>query len=195
MTLRLTARASLWTLFRLGGTAVQPPLAFIRSARFQAFDTSFDADELREARAWHQAFDETRLPKGQTSFARSSGPGGQHVNKTETKAITTWPVKDLIAVLPKLLHPGVRASKYYTARTDCLTIQDQTHRQRSANTDENFRKLVEEVQRIYQERVPNESSPAKQQKYIELERTFHKTRLQQKKNHSSKKQGRRGPSD
>lgn len=90
-----------------------------------------------------------------------------HASRTETKAITTWPVKDLLAVLPKLLHPGVRASKYYTARTDSLTIQAQTHRQRSANADENVRKLAEEVHRIYQERVPNESSPDKHKKYIE----------------------------
>ncbi|KAL2752134.1 hypothetical protein ACRALDRAFT_1066199 [Sodiomyces alcalophilus JCM 7366] len=164
---RLTTRASPWSWFRPGGTVIQPPLAFTRHARFQAFDASFDADDLQEARTWYRGFDETRLPKGQTSFARSSGPGGQHVNKTETKAITTWPAKDLLAVLPKLLRPGVRASKYYTARTDSLTIQAQTHRQRSANTDENFRKLVEEVHRIYQERVPNESSPDKRKKYIE----------------------------
>lgn len=60
-----------------------------RFARYQAFDASFDPDELAEARRWRQAFSEDSLPKGTTIFARSSGPGGQHVNKSVS---TQWPV-------------------------------------------------------------------------------------------------------
>lgn len=60
-----------------------------RFARYQAFDASFDADELAEARKWRQAFSEDALPKGTTTFARSSGPGGQHVNKSVS---TQWPL-------------------------------------------------------------------------------------------------------
>jgi hypothetical protein len=58
-----------------------PGLAFRRSVRHQAFDASFDQDELAEARKWHQSFQPVSLPEGNTSFSRSSGPGGQHVNK------------------------------------------------------------------------------------------------------------------
>lgn len=89
-------------------------------------------------------------------------------SRTETKAITAWAVKDLLAVLPRLMHPGVRASKYYTARSDTLTIQAQTHRSRTANTDENTEKLLEEVDRIYQEAVPAESSPEKAKKHAKM---------------------------
>lgn len=69
---------------------VLPPLGFsfnlagrvpYRSVRHQAFDAKFDLDELTEARSWYASFNESSLPKGQTSYSRSSGPGGQHVNK------------------------------------------------------------------------------------------------------------------
>lgn len=57
------------------------PVIFTRGARYQAFDVGFDQDELQKARAWRKTFTDSHLPTGQTSFARSSGPGGQHVNK------------------------------------------------------------------------------------------------------------------
>lgn len=170
--------------------AVRPclarPLQSVRWARYQAFEESFDPDELKQAREWHKTFDGSQLPKGQTSYARSSGPGGQHVNKyvnssldivsepvadtnrTETKAITSWPVKDLLPALPKLLHRAVRDSKYYTARSDSLTFQAQEHRQRAANSDENQQKLIDEVQKMYQERVPGETSTDKKKKHAEM---------------------------
>jgi peptidyl-tRNA hydrolase ICT1 len=53
----------------------------LRFLRHQAFDDAFDADELSEARKWRQSFQPSSIPKGQTIFSRSSGPGGQHVNK------------------------------------------------------------------------------------------------------------------
>jgi peptidyl-tRNA hydrolase ICT1 len=88
--------------------------------------------------------------------------------RTESKATTSWPVKELLGVLPKLMQPAVRASKYYTAQNDSLTLQAQTHRERSTNANENVEKLLGELDRIYRERVPNESSSEKQRKYSEL---------------------------
>ncbi|WYZ34244.1 hypothetical protein EsH8_I_000520 [Colletotrichum jinshuiense] len=174
----------------LGSPRVHP-LQPIRWARFEAFEASFDPEELEQARTWHRTFDGSQLPKGQTSYARSSGPGGQHVNKTESKAVTSWPVKDLLPVLPKLLHRGIRGSKYYAARSDSLTFQAQTHRQRDANADENQEKLIDEVKRIYQETVPGETSTDKKKKHAEIAKSFNEGRLKQKKQLSSKKQSRR----
>jgi hypothetical protein len=53
----------------------------VRFNRHQAYEDSFDPIDLLEARIWRHAFDISRIPKGQTIFSRSSGPGGQHVNK------------------------------------------------------------------------------------------------------------------
>ncbi|KAK6226546.1 peptidyl-tRNA hydrolase domain-containing protein [Colletotrichum tabaci] len=179
---------------RVGNPLVRP-LQPIRWARFQAFEAEFDPEELAKARSWHATFDGSQLPKGQTSYARSSGPGGQHVNKTESKAITVWPVKDLLSVLPKLLHRGIRESKYYTARSDSLTLQAQTHRHREANTEENQHKLIDEVKRIYAETVPGETSPDKKKKHAEIAKSFNEGRLRQKKQLGSKKQSRRSAFD
>ncbi|KAM0811490.1 hypothetical protein AB5N19_11846 [Seiridium cardinale] len=166
------------------------PLIFSRSARNQAFDADFDQDELADARKWHSSFNEDNLPKGHTHYSRSSGPGGQHVNKTETKATTVWPVHELTQTLPKLLHPALRTSRYYTSRTDSLTIQAQTQRSRTANTDENVQKLADEIQRIYREAVPGVTNAKKVKKYEALEKAFHDNRVRSKKLQSAKKASR-----
>ncbi|EEY17477.1 conserved hypothetical protein [Verticillium alfalfae VaMs.102] len=137
-----------------------------RSIRYQAFDAAFDPDELQEAREWHKSFDAGRLPRGQTTFARPAVPEGS-------------------------MSTRIRASKYYTSRSDSLSFQAQTHRHRDANTDENLEKLVEEVQRIYRESVPGETTPGKRKKHEEVARSFDRARLREKKQHSSKKQSRR----
>lgn len=132
--------------------------------------------------------------------------------RTETKAITVYPVKELLGALPKFLHPAVRSSKYYTAGNDSLTFSAQTHRSRSANLDENKRKLIDEVMSIYRDLTPAETSSDKKKKYQEVyvykkmerrikntkltwsrEKRFHETRVQDKKFNSAKKQSRRGP--
>lgn len=53
----------------------------VRFKRYEAFDAQLDQDALAEARDWYQTFEPSQLPKGNTTYARSSGPGGQHVNK------------------------------------------------------------------------------------------------------------------
>jgi peptidyl-tRNA hydrolase ICT1 len=87
--------------------------------------------------------------------------------RTETKATTVWPAKDLIALLPKILHSSVRASKYYTAGNDSWTIQAQNHRSRGANLDENHQKMAEEVERIFKATVPGQTSDATKKKHQE----------------------------
>ena len=99
---------------------------------------------------------------------RTQGTEANQVPRTETKAITTYSLKDLSSLMPKSLHPGLRSSKYYTANNDSLTFQAQTHRSRTANTDENRRKLMDEVTRIYSESVPAETSSEKKKKHGEM---------------------------
>lgn len=61
-----------------------PPALTTRSKRYEAYDAAFDQESLNKARKWYMTFEPSQLPKGNTSFARSSGPGGQHVNKFVT---------------------------------------------------------------------------------------------------------------
>lgn len=88
--------------------------------------------------------------------------------RTETKALTVYPCSELFAILPKHLHPSIRSSKYYTANSDAWTFQAQTQRSRTANADDNRRKLTEEVMRIYHELTPNETSSDKKEKHRKM---------------------------
>ncbi|KAI5859815.1 hypothetical protein GGS23DRAFT_600003 [Durotheca rogersii] len=164
----------------------------IRLIRHQAFDAALDQEDLAEARKWHASFDAARLPQGQTTYSRSSGPGGQHVNKTESKATTVWSVEELSRNLPKIMRSALRGSRYYSRRNDSITIQAQTQRSRSANTDENYVKLGEEIERIYKEHVPGATSAEKVKKHEALEKSFHEGRLRAKKQQSLKKMFRKG---
>ncbi|RDA82700.1 hypothetical protein CP532_3922 [Ophiocordyceps camponoti-leonardi (nom. inval.)] len=166
-----------------------------RFKRYEAYDAQFDQDALAEARVWRQSLDASQLPRGNTTYARSSGPGGQHVNKTESKAVTAFSAKELLSMLPKSLHHGVRASKYYTAANDCLTFHAQSQRSRTANAEENRKKLMDELTRLYDDTIPSETSAEKRKKHENIEKRFHETRMKQKKLTSFKKQSRRGAWD
>ncbi|KAJ6790402.1 hypothetical protein PWT90_10463 [Aphanocladium album] len=170
-------------------------IGLVRHKRYSAFDAELDKDALAAARKWHASFDPSQLPAGNTTYARSSGPGGQHVNKTETKAISVFPVKDILAVIPPILHPSIRMSPYYTASSDALTFQAQSHRSRTANAEENRNKLAAIIAQLYDEKVPAETGSDKHAKYKEVTKRFHASRLQDKKFTSSKKQSRRGGSE
>ncbi|RCI11419.1 hypothetical protein L249_7594 [Ophiocordyceps polyrhachis-furcata BCC 54312] len=184
------------SLYRVSGlisnTLQLYPCATRRFKRYEAYDAQFDQDALTEARVWRQNLDASQLPRGNTTYARSSGPGGQHVNKTESKAVTVFPAKELLSMLPKSLHHGIRSSKYYTAANDCLTFHAQSQRSRTANAEENRKKLMEELTRLYHDTIPSETSAEKRKKHENIEKRFHETRIKQKKLASFKKQSRRG---
>ncbi|KAI8627263.1 hypothetical protein F5Y19DRAFT_443738 [Xylariaceae sp. FL1651] len=172
--------------------SLTPSLVHLQTVRYQAYDALLDQDDLAEARKWRASFNEDSLPRGQTSYSRSSGPGGQHVNKTESKATTVWTVGELSKSLPRLMRSALRSSRHYSMRNDSITIQAQTQRSRSANTDENYQKLIEELHRIYEEQVPAATSDKKLKKHEAIEKAFHQGRLNVKKQQSSKKVSRRG---
>ncbi|KAI1290572.1 hypothetical protein F5Y03DRAFT_401171 [Xylaria venustula] len=210
-----------FTRLHVSLSSVGPSLVHLRNVRYQAHDALFDQDDLEEARRWYASFDKDSLPKGQTSYSRSSGPGGQHVNKTESKAISVWPVGELSRSLPKLLRPALKSSRYYTVRSDSITIQAQTQRSRSANTEDNHQKLVDELHRLYREQVPSSTSETKIKKHEEAcvipfsdpfaywfafsllvrktytdtlyrEKAFNRNRLKAKKHQTAKKASRKG---
>lgn len=172
--------------------SMSPSLVLLRTVRYQAHDAMLDQDDLDEARRWYTSFTEVSIPQGQTTYSRSSGPGGQHVNKTESKATSVWPVSELSKGMPKLMRSALRSSRYYSMRNDAITIQAQTQRSRTANTDENHQKLFQELRRIYEEHVPSATSNEKIKKHEAIEKAFHNSRLKAKKQQSSKKASRKG---
>ncbi|GAW13270.1 hypothetical protein ANO14919_026500 [Xylariales sp. No.14919] len=172
-----------------------PSLIHLRRVRYQAHDTFLDPDDIDEAQKWHASFNEDCLPKAHTTYSRSSGPGGQHVNKTESKATSVWPISELSKELPKLMRSALRSSRYYTLRSDSITIQAQTQRSRTANAAENRQKLANELLRLFHEKVPKPTSEKKIKKHEAIEKAFHQSRIKDKKQQASKKASRKGGVD
>lgn len=77
--------AILWTRPKQSVLSKQPWI-LCRAHQNQAYDAAFDVEQLQEARKWHASFSSDCLPQGRTTYARSSGPGGQHVNKYVRKS-------------------------------------------------------------------------------------------------------------
>ncbi len=200
-------------------TAAAAAVGAVRAAsRYSAFDSGFDPADVAAARQWREQFASAdAVPRGTTTYARSSGPGGQHVNKTETKATTAWAVDELAATLPVLLRPTLRGSRYFRQASDSLTISAQAERSRSVNAAANRQKLYEELVALYEATVPGEARAETAAKYEGVyvlffsclfgllhcpqhpltgrQKSFHEARLRDKKKHSSKKQARRGSGD
>lgn len=91
---------------------------------------------------------DTRLPFGiperelRFSFARSSGPGGQNVNKTATKATLRWR-PDQSPALPADVR--ARFLRAYASRITAegeLVLHSQRHRDQARNVDDCIAKLA-----------------------------------------------------
>ncbi|TWT75902.1 Peptidyl-tRNA hydrolase ArfB [Posidoniimonas polymericola] len=121
----------------------------------------------------------------QFSYARSSGPGGQNVNKLNTKATLRWSPGESpslpIAVKRRFLE---RFASRLTGEGE-LVLQSGTHREQARNTGEclaRLRALVLSIARPPKQRRPTKPSRASKER-----------RLQSKQQRSQVKQLRRKP--
>ncbi len=117
------------------------------------------------------------------TFARSSGPGGQNVNKVNTKAVLRWPVASSPS-LPEAVRARLLSKhrRRITAEGELL-IASQRFRDAGRNVAdclEKLRKMLAEAAQSPKPRKPTRPSRAS------VER-----RLQQKRKHAQKKQQRR----
>lgn len=117
------------------------------------------------------------------TFARSSGPGGQNVNKLNTKALLRWPVISSPslpeAVLRRLLS---KFGRRVTAEGDLLITS-----QRFRDAGRNVADCLEKLRKILAEAAV----PPKPRKSTKPTRASVRRRLDQKRKQSQKKQRRR----
>jgi ribosome-associated protein len=120
------------------------------------------------------------------SYARSGGPGGQNVNKVNSKAILRWSVE----LSPSISEP-LRArlkTKYSSRLTEdgYFVVVSQRYRDQKMNVDDCLEKLAAMISTVINPPTPRR--PTKPTKASKLKR------IQTKQVVSGKKQSRQKPS-
>ncbi len=121
------------------------------------------------------------------TFARSSGPGGQNVNKVSSKAILRWPLLTSPS-LPDDVRKRLiaRHRRQITASGD-LTITSQRFRDAGRNTADCLEKL--------RHMLTEAAQPPKRRRPTKPTRGSVQRRLQAKQQQSQKKRRRRSTDD
>jgi ribosome-associated protein len=119
------------------------------------------------------------------SFVRSSGPGGQNVNKVASKAVLRWSIGENTS-----LEQGVRDRfiKRYARRINDrgeLIIASQRFRDQSKNIDDCLAKLRDLVLSV--------ASAPRPRKSTRISKAAKERRLREKRATADKKRGRRQP--
>jgi ribosome-associated protein len=117
------------------------------------------------------------------TFARSGGPGGQNVNKVNSKAIMHWDV----SASPSLTVPCKNrfVTKYGNRLTaeGILVITSQKHRDQITNVEECLEKLKEMIESVLAPptpRVPTRVSKAAKIRRTETKREIGKKKVQRR---------------
>ncbi|MCB0324477.1 MAG: aminoacyl-tRNA hydrolase [Bdellovibrionales bacterium] len=133
--------------------------------------------------------DAISIPESELEFtySRSSGPGGQNVNKVNTKAQLRWNVAATSA-LPDLVRARF-LSKYATriSKDGVLLIQSSKFRDQKSNHAACVEKLTALVEAVL--------TPPKKRRRTKPSKAAVETRLQQKQRKGAKKKLRRSPTD
>jgi ribosome-associated protein len=129
-----------------------------------------------------------RIPLSELSFtfARSSGPGGQNVNKVNSKATLHWPVTTSASLPDDVRARFVSAFGGQINKLGELVVQSQRFRDQERNIEDCLEKLRGMLQRV--------ATPPKRRKKTRPSRASKQRRLNDKKARSEVKSRRSGPS-
>jgi len=190
-------RSFLQTLRILPSSAQSVPFRRIQglSSSTRGYNSDLE-EEVFLARKWAASLNKDTMPRKLASvrFDRSSGKGGQHVNTTSSKATCTWTLNSIADYVPRILLPHLRSSTYYAPNSDSLVIQSQAGRKQHDNEIDCHEKLYRLLRDASKKVIPGEISPEQKAKVEELQKLKNMARLRLKKEHSAKKQARRGGS-
>jgi ribosome-associated protein len=119
------------------------------------------------------------------SFVRSSGPGGQNVNKVASKAVLRWPISTSPSVTDEVKARLLRRLGRRINDRGELVLASQRYRDQAKNIEDCLEKL--------RDLVSAAATLPKKRKKTRQPKGAREARLQQKRKAGEKKQGRRRP--
>ena len=119
------------------------------------------------------------------STSRSSGPGGQHVNKTETKVELRFHIPSSEILMDKEKDRLLRELANRINTEGDLIISSQEHKSQAKNKEETIEKFYE--------LIAGALKPKKKRKRTRPSKAARERRLNEKKMQSEKKQQRKPP--
>ncbi|KAF2459531.1 hypothetical protein BDY21DRAFT_282129 [Lineolata rhizophorae] len=127
-------------------------------------------DELAQARQWLAKFGKDTIPQSicEVSYSRSSGPGGQNVNKVNSKATMRVKLDDLQTHVPRLIIPTLQSSRFFAKRSDCLVFQADEERNATENAATCFRRLKQAISEAAKMVIPGETSAEQKERVKRL---------------------------
>ncbi|KAA3608819.1 MAG: aminoacyl-tRNA hydrolase [Calditrichaeota bacterium] len=125
------------------------------------------------------------LDENKLSFqaVRSSGPGGQHVNKVSSKVILSCPLAIIRGLSERQLEMIITGLSNHLVNGNVIKIESQKHRSQFANKQDAVEKLILHLQRALKEKKPR--------KKTKTPKSVKEKRLQQKKKRAQLKQTRK----
>ncbi|MBQ6471575.1 MAG: aminoacyl-tRNA hydrolase, partial [Victivallales bacterium] len=130
--------------------------------------------------------DTLSIAEDELSFVccRSSGPGGQHVNRTDSAVQLRFSVADSPALPEDIRRRLLTRAKRFVTSEGTLLLECDTHRSQQRNREECVRRFVELVRAA--------SRPPKVRRPTKPTAASRERRLQSKKRHSEIKSARGG---
>lgn len=162
---------------------------------------------MQERRRWVSSFQDLTLRRNdfQVTFSRSSGPGGQNVNKLNTKANVRLELSQANGHAPDSLDPShprkwltrdlvsriAKKSPYYVASDHSILVTSMRHRTQEANVQDALEKLHAHVLELAQEGLVGETSEEQKKRVRRLQEAEARRKKQNKIKRADVKSGRK----
>ncbi|KAH9930597.1 uncharacterized protein B0H18DRAFT_128868 [Fomitopsis serialis] len=149
-----------------------------------------NASDSAQARAWIAKFKAQELPKSlvEFSFSRSSGPGGQNVNKVNTKATLRCPLST--SWIPMWARDYIKQTPSYVSSAQCIQITSTVYRSQAQNVQDCLTKLRTLIVDAATASIVNEASEEQKERVRGFQRVEKAKRRLDKAKRSEVKRGR-----
>ncbi|SPO47100.1 uncharacterized protein PSANT_04787 [Moesziomyces antarcticus] len=164
-------------------------------------------DEMEARRRWVSAFEPIQLRRNDldVTFSRSSGPGGQNVNKLNTKANVRldlsqagahahesldaahprkWLTRDIVSRIAK-------GSPYYVASDHSMLVTSMRHRTQEANVQDALDKMHAHILELAQDGLVGETSQEQRDRVKRLQQAEARRKKTNKIKRADVKSGRK----